>query len=148
MASTNSSSLPALALLKRGVRVLGFVFNLDAQNYLRKYVIIVEGPIDAIHIGACAVLSNEVSQMQRNLIDGLGRLVIVVPDRDSSGIKLVKAALDYKWTVSYPDWDEGIKDVNDAVRRYGRVMTLYKIMRAVETSPLKIQLISKEWFKE
>jgi len=47
-----------------------------------------------------------------------------------------------------PDWPEGIKDINDAVIKLGRLATLYLIRQAIESNPLKIQLKAKKWFKE
>jgi hypothetical protein len=45
-----------------------------------------------------------------------------------------------------PEWKLGIKDVNDAVLAYGKLYTLYSIVTAAETSPLKIRLRAKKWF--
>jgi hypothetical protein len=124
----------------------GYVFNLDRQTQDRKYVIVVEGPIDAIGIDSVAVMSAEIGEKQRILIDRLDKQVIVLPDRDPSGIKMVQQALDYGYGVSFPNWDDGIKDANDALKHYGRLYTLYSIINSVETSELKIRLRMKTWF--
>ena len=47
-----------------------------------------------------------------------------------------------------PDWPDGVKDVNDAVVKLGKLATLYLITQAKESSSLKIQLRAKKWFKE
>jgi len=47
-----------------------------------------------------------------------------------------------------PEWPAGIKDVNDAVVKLGRLATLYLIASAKESNSLKIQLRAKKWFKE
>ena len=39
-----------------------------------------------------------------------------------------------------------IKDVNDAVMKYGRMYTLHTIVSSTEDSELKIKLRSKQWF--
>jgi hypothetical protein len=44
-----------------------------------------------------------------------------------------------------PDWPDGVKDVNDAMRQYGRLYTLWSIVSAKESMPLKIQLRMKKW---
>jgi hypothetical protein len=49
--------------------------------------------------------------------------------------------------VSLPNWDEGIKDVNDAVRTYGKLTTLLMIKKAAMSNDVKIKLTAKEWFK-
>lgn len=124
----------------------GYVFNLDRQIADRKYVIVVEGPIDAIGIDAVAVMSAEIGEKQRLLIDRLDKQVIVLPDRDPSGVKMAQQAIDYGYGVSFPDWAHGIKDANDALRYYGRLYTLYSIINSVETNELKIRLRMKTWF--
>ena len=126
----------------------GYVFNLDAQNWDRKFVIVTEGPFDAISVDGVAVLRNDVNDQQAMLINGLQREVIVVPDRDQSGEKLVEMAVKYDWHVSYPEWpDADVKDVADAVKRYGKTYTMQKIVHA-RTTGLKIQLLAKTYFAE
>lgn len=124
----------------------GYVFNLDSQGYEKTFCILTEGPIDAVHIEGIALLGSEIKDQQALLINRLNKDVIVLPDRDSAGSKLVEQAIDYGWGVSMPDWQQGIKDVNDAVTAYGKLYTLYSIVSAAETSPLKIRLRAKKWF--
>ena len=126
----------------------GYVFNLDKQHYERKYVIVTEGPIDAICIDGVAVMSAEIGASQHALISQLQREVIVLADRDESGYKMVEQALEYGWSVSFPDWADGIKDANDAIRRYGKLYTLYSILSTKESNNLKIQLRARNWFKK
>lgn len=123
----------------------GYVFNLDRQKHSRKFVLVTEGPLDAICVDGVAVMSNEANPQQRVLVDQLQREVIVIPDRDTAGIKLIDQAVDWGWSVSFPEWDDDIKDVNDAVRRYGKLYTLWSIQSAKETMPLKIKLKTKKW---
>jgi hypothetical protein len=124
----------------------GFVFNLDEQRPQKVFCIVVEGPIDAIHIDGVALMRAEINDQQAMLIDRLNREVIVLPDRDKTGAALIEQAIDRGWSVSMPDWAPEIKDVNDAVLKYGRLYTLYSIVSAAETSPLKIRLRAKKWY--
>ena len=73
----------------------GYVFNMDAQDWTRKFVIVTEGPFDAITISGVSILGSEINDIQRELIDGLGRRIIVVPDRDAPGEKLISQAKDF-----------------------------------------------------
>lgn len=125
----------------------GYVFNLDAQHVDRQYVFVVEGPIDAICIQGVALTSAEINQTQRRLIENLGKQIVVVPDRDQPGYKLVEQALEFNWAVSFPEWPEGIKDVNEAQLKLGRLATLYLIVTGIETNQLKQQLRARSWFK-
>ena len=122
----------------------GYVFNLDRQKYDRKYVIVVEGQFDAIAIDGIAIMHNDPNETQCARINALGKDVIVVPDRDRPGAKLIKAAIENHWTVSMPPWEEDIKDVADAVKRYGRLYTLFTILHYQETNEIKIQLLKKK----
>lgn len=126
----------------------GYVFNLDRQHNKREFVIVCEGPIDAISIDACALMGAEIKDSQNWLLKQLGKEIILVPDRDHEGPKTVEQALEYGWSVSMPNWPTGIKDVNDAVCKLGRLATLWLIVSAKESNNLKIQLRAKQWFKE
>jgi DNA primase len=124
------------------------VFNLDAQNNNRQFVIVCEGPFDAISIDGCALLGAEIKDSQNWLLKQLNKEIVLVPDRDKAGLLTLEQALDYGWSVSMPDWPDDVKDVNDATIKLGRLATLYKIAQAKEANPLKIQLKAKKWFKE
>lgn len=122
----------------------GYVFNLDVQTYDRKYAILVEGPFDAIAIDGMAVLHNEPNTTQCTRINSLSKEIIVVPDRDRAGAKMIQTAIDQEWSVSLPPWDSEIKDVADAVRKYGRLYTLMSILEFKETNIIKKQLLKKK----
>jgi hypothetical protein len=49
--------------------------------------------------------------------------------------------------VSLPEWEEGIKDINDAVKTYGKLTTLLMIKQATMSNEVKVKLVAKEWFK-
>jgi hypothetical protein len=46
-----------------------------------------------------------------------------------------------------PDWPEDVKDVNDAVKKFGRVGTLLTIVHAAESNRIKIELRKKQLSK-
>lgn len=123
----------------------GYVFNLDNQHFDRKFVLALEGPVDAICVDGVAVMSNEISPVQRHLISRLQREVIVVPDRDEAGLKMIEQAIEFGWSVSMPEWPEGVKDVNDATKKFGKLYVIWSILQAKESMPLKIQLRMKKW---
>jgi len=124
----------------------GYVFGLDNQDYNKEFVIVCEGPIDAIHVQGTALLGSEIKDQQALLLNRLGKDVVVVPDRDRAGKKLVEQALDLGWQVSMPAWSEDINDIGDAVHKYGRLYTIYSIAQAAESSALKTRLRAKTWF--
>jgi hypothetical protein len=126
----------------------GYVFNLDSQNNDTAFVFVMEGPIDAISIEGCALMGAEIKESQNWLLKQLGKEIVLVPDRDHEGPKTVEQAIEFGWSVSMPDWPEGVKDVNDAVVKLGKLATLYLLVSAKESNSLKIQLKAKKWFKD
>ena len=121
----------------------GYVFNMDAQDWTRKFVIVTEGPFDAITISGVSILGSEINDTQRELIDGLGRQVIVVPDRDAPGEKLINQAKEFGWSVAFPEWEDGVNDIAEAVQQYGRLFTIQSILKTTESNKLKIDLKRK-----
>ena len=121
----------------------GYVFNMDVQDWTRKFVIVTEGPFDAITVSGVSILGSEINDIQRELIDGLNRKIIVVPDRDRPGEKLVNQAIEFGWSVAFPEWNEKVEDVADAVLKYGRLFTIQSILKSTESNKLKIDLKRK-----
>ena len=122
-----------------------YVFGLDSQNFENDVVVVLEGVFDAIAVDGLAVLTNEISENKAKLIDDLGKYVIVVPDLDKAGGTMIDHALNYGWGVSFPEWEEGIKDAADAVQKYGKLYTLRSIFAGKHTSTLKIELARKKY---
>ena len=122
----------------------GYVFNIDNQTDDRQYVIVVEGQFDAIAIDGVAIGHNEPNEAQIARISQLGKTVIVVPDQDKPGAKMIQTALQQGWTVSLPEWGDDVKDVADAVKKYGRIYTLFTILQYRETNEIKIKLLKKK----
>jgi hypothetical protein len=124
----------------------GYVFGIDLQPTDWQHVLVMEGIFDALSIGGVALLHNEIGDAQARLIRSLGREITVVPDQDRAGLELIDRAVELGWAVSIPAW-ENCKDVNDAVKKYGRLGTLLTIMQARETSRIKIELRKKALVK-
>ena len=125
----------------------GYVFGTDLQRPAWQHVIVTEGIFDALSIGGLALMHNTVSDARAKLIRRLGKEVTVVPDQDSAGVELIDRAVELNWAVSIPNWSADVKDVNDAVKKYGRLGTLITIMQARETSRIKIELRKKQLVK-
>ena len=122
----------------------GYVFNLDRQTHERKYVIVTEGQFDAIAIDGCAISHNSPNEAQCMRLNALGREVIVVPDRDKPGAVMLKSAIENNWTVSLPPWGDEVKDVADAVKKYGRLYVLATILHYRVSGEIKINLLKKK----
>jgi hypothetical protein len=120
-----------------------YVFNTDKQPVDGKFAIVCEGPFDAMSVDGVAVLSNDISDTQADILESLGRELVVVPDWDKAGEKLIERAIEFGWTVSFPVWRETCKDVNEAVIQYGKLFVIKSILDARETNPVKIKLRMK-----
>jgi hypothetical protein len=122
----------------------GYVFNLYRQTRDREFVIVVEGQFDAIAVDGCAIMHNDPNDTQVTRLNTLGKEVIVVPDKDRPGAKLVAAAIKNKWSASLPPWEDDIKDVADAVKRYGRIYTLTTILNYKVSGEINLHLLKKK----
>jgi hypothetical protein len=129
------------------------LYNFDNQRKDSKFVIVCEGPFDAMSIDGVSVQTNDISEQQATLIDSLGREVIVVPDFDKqinqngkvmwAGEQMIRRAIEFGYSVSFPVWRDNCKDINEAVIKYGKLFVLKSILDAKESSSLKIKLLSK-----
>lgn len=122
----------------------GYVFNIDSQKNDRGFVIVVEGEFDAIAIDGVAVMHNEPNEVQCARINALNREVIVIPDRDRAGAMLLNFAIANNWYASLPPWGDDIKDVADAVKKYGRLYVLSAILKYKIHGEIKINLLKKK----
>lgn len=116
----------------------GFLFGLDFQKPEWQNVILCEGEFDAIAIQATATLTNSISDDQAYLLSRLHKPVIVVPDQDRSGLKIIERALSLGYRISLPPWHSDVKDINDAVKRYGVIATLKSIHESATRSKIII----------
>ncbi len=126
----------------------GYVFNIDMQKDDWQVCILTEGIFDALAIDGVAVMHDDISNEQAELLSTLNRQIIVVPDRDKTGMKMIDRALSLGYQVSLPDWDKDIKDVNDAVVKYGKLQTLLSILQTATNSKIKLELQRKKIEKQ
>jgi hypothetical protein len=125
----------------------GYVFGTDLQHNNWTNAIVVEGIFDALSIYGVALMHDDISSDQSLLLSTLNKQIIVVPDRDKTGLALCDKALELGYSVSLPDWDADVKDVNDAVVKYGKLPTLLSILRSATNSKIKIEMKRKKIVK-
>ena len=121
----------------------GYVFGYDLQKSNWTSAIVVEGIFDALSISGLACMHETISKDQAQLLKQLQRRIIVIPDQDRAGLGIIDAAVEHKFEVSIPEWPEDIKDVNDAVVRFGVAQTLQQIHQHAERSKIKIEMAKK-----
>ena len=125
-----------------------FVFNTDAQKENQKYIFVVEGPFDALSIGGVGLLTNDIADQQARIVNGLGSEVIVIPDQDEAGLNLIKKAMHYNWSVAFPNWDDDVKDVADAVLRYGKLFVIVDAIKTAVSGEIKLTMALKKLEKK
>jgi len=118
----------------------GYVFGIDFQKPDYEVCILTEGIFDALSINGCALTHNTINEDQVELLNQLNRKIIFVPDRDKTGLATCYRALELGYSVSIPNWEPDIKDVNDAVVKYGKLPTLLSILQSATTSKVKIEI--------
>ena len=125
-----------------------FVFNVDAQQEDQKYIFVTDGPFDALAINGVALLTNNIAEQQYRIIQGLGHEVIVIPDQDEAGLNLIKKAMEYGWSVAFPTWDNDVKDVAEAVNRYGKLFVTVDAIKTAQSGSIKINMAKKSFEKK
>jgi hypothetical protein len=122
----------------------GYVFNIDMQKPDWSVCIVTEGIFDALSIDGVAIMHNDINPEQALLLSTLNKQIILVPDRDKTGLELCDKALELGYSVSLPNWDSDVKDVNDAVVKYGKLPTLLSILQCATNSKIKIEMQRKK----
>lgn len=125
-----------------------FVFNTDKQSEDQRYIFVTEGPFDALSVDGVALLTNDIADQQARIINGLGGEVIVIPDQDEAGLNLIKKAIHYHWSVAFPNWEDDVKDVAEAVQRYGKLFVVVDAIKTAVSGEIKITMALKNMEKK
>jgi len=126
----------------------GYVFGYDFQKPEWEVCLLVEGIFDALSLNACALTHNTINDDQALLLSQLNKRIIFVPDRDKTGLESCDRALELGYQVSIPNWESDVKDVNDAVVKYGKLSTLLSILQSATSSKIKIEIQRKKIGKQ
>lgn len=125
----------------------GYLFNNEVLTKTnRQYILLLEGPFDAIAVDGVATLGSELSREQLAWLLHCDKEIIVVPDRQRKNQGLIDTALDNGWYVSFPEWEDHIKDAAEASASYGRIYTLKSILANKTASSLQIN-VRRQMFK-
>jgi hypothetical protein len=121
-----------------------FVFNFDQQKENQRYIFVCEGPFDALAVDGVALLTNEIAEQQSRIINSFGAEVIVIPDQDQAGLTLFDRAAELGWSVAMPNWDSDVKDVADAVQKYGKLFVVVDAIKTAQQGEIKIIMAKKQ----
>lgn len=125
-----------------------YVFNIDRQHFDQRYILVTEGPFDALAVNGVALLTNSISEQQKRIIDEVGAEVIVIPDQDQAGLNVFDQAAEYDWSVSTPTWSDDVKDCSDAVKKYGKLFVVVDAILTAQRGKIKINLAKKRLEKK
>lgn len=111
----------------------------------RSFLIVQEGPTDALSIDGIATLGAHLNEQQAQWLKSTGKKIVVVPDRDESGQRLIDEAAKHRWFVAFPKdyWEPDVKDTAEAVKRYGRLYTLTSIVKSATDQPARINVLRR-----
>jgi len=112
-------------------------------GYINSNPVIVEGIMDAASIpDSIAILGISVSRKQAYLLRNSTPLLL--PDR--KGSNFIKVAKRYGWDISIPDWK--VKDVNEAIQKYGKFITMKMIHDGIQDNIKKSEVRFRLWAKK
>lgn len=118
------------------------MFINNKQGYIVDEPLIVEGVMDAAVIpDAIATLGNKVSKKQAYFLRNSNP--ILIPDR--KGSDFLRVAKMYGWRISIPEWK--VKDVNAAVQKYGKFVTMKMIHDGIQDNIKKAEVKYRLWKK-
>lgn len=121
----------------------GYLFNQNQLQLNRKFVLVTEGPFDAIACQGVAVLGSHMSEHQIHTLCAHDQTPIILPDRQARNQDLIDQALAFGWYVSFPEWDAHIKDAADACKSYGQIYTITSALAARTNNPIEIGIKRK-----
>lgn len=131
-----------------------YIFNNHVMmDRARKFIIVVEGVIDALAIDGISTMGARLTDRQAAWIESFGKQIILVPDRDKAGSDLIDTAHKRGWYIAFPAlseamssrnwWETKCKDSADAVLNYGRLYTLTSILKTATQSEREIAVKRK-----
>lgn len=96
-------------------------------SYSDTPLFITEGVFDAISIDGICILGSSLSAAKIELLKKCRRRIIFVIDRDSAGSDLGAAVIRHGWELTFVD--PNVDDVNHSISKYGKIYTVYSLMK-------------------
>lgn len=115
-----------------------YIFNTEKIKEDHKFIMVTEGPLDALSINGIAVLGGNMTTKQVGWLKQQKKEIIIIPDGDSVGGNLKKIAIKNSWTLARPDWliSKTYKDVADAVKNLGAAYVVADIIKCRKDSDI------------
>ena len=104
-----------------------------------------EGVFDAyFHLNGVAVLKNNISSQQIEILQKSPRKKVIIPDRFTDVDTLMEKGIELGWGVCIAKFDN-CKDINEAINKYGKLHVIDKVMKniIVDENPKIVRLFLK-----
>jgi hypothetical protein len=110
-------------------------------TYSQEPLFVTEGVFDAESIGGICILGSKLNAAKIELLKRTKRRIIFVVDRDSNGGHLGEAVIDNGWELTFVD--PNAEDVNDSVVKFGKIYTVYTLIKNATNKfdPARDQLV-------
>ena len=86
-----------------------------------------EGVFDAESIDGISILGSSLNAAKIEVLHKTRRRIIFVVDRDDNGGDLGHQVIEQGWELTFVD--PNAEDVNDSLQKYGKIYTMYTLMR-------------------
>jgi len=86
-----------------------------------------EGYFDAYHLKGVSIQENALTEGQIELLRKSPRRKVFVPDKKSDSTKVIDQCAKLGWSIAVPDIGSSCKDIDDAIRKYGKLYTLNQV---------------------
>lgn len=106
-------------------------------TYSEDPLFVSEGVFDAESSEGIAILGSSLNAAKIEVLHKTRRRIIFVIDRDENGSDLGDQVLAQGWELTFVD--PRAADVNDSVQKYGKMYTMYTLMKNATTKANKIQ---------
>ena len=105
------------------------IFNMDQlyRNYDRPLYVF-EGAFDAIHVDGVAVMENNMTSNQIEILSKSPRKKVIVPDRKGDSKKLAQQAVELGWGIALPEIGSSNKDLCEGILRFGKLHILNSLV--------------------
>lgn len=121
--------------LNMNVPKTNIIFNIDAlYRDFDRPLFIFEGAMDAIHVDGVAVMENNLSASQIEILNRSSRRKVIVPDVPQHTTKVKENRLiqlgvfEQGWGIAIPELGTGSKDLCEGIKRYGKLFVLKSLM--------------------
>lgn len=109
------------------------IYNMDRlYDDIKSPLFITEGFFDAHHLNGVSVMENKLTSQQTDLLNRSPRKKVVVPDYNGDSNKLVDQAIKNGWGISIPSFGSEIKDITEAIVKYGRLFVAHEVVKSIK----------------